>query len=425
MHVELTEKEPLSCGLPMYLCSLHEKECPCCLCSIAHVTVTWGCALQVTVSTSKSCCCPLQLFRVVAPHWVAMRFLSLIRLNTSLERSVEPPLASMCSLDKEKVFPRIDNAETLTSRETTRSPARRFAARSLLVSCPPGTMVSSYRRSSLSLLAANSSGCLFGKAAHPPGFVPVWCQPEQESLESDEPPGSCCHCSAVSFQRRAAICVRCRCLTRLVFASVTSSFGNTKGKLFTKFKISNGEHLFDFLCIASACCRAVQTAYAVSAPLPLSFRTFTYARTVARASIDLGVQRRETRAADKLRTNDRQTLLIYRYRFFLASYIVFRPFCSFFSRSLGVDLVCLLTCYWYYCYYYTTRQPYIARLICIQTPTTNAILCLLLLLNSNHWEFLFDLGDSQLVFPPEIAVTTQRPDIVIFLDQRKQSFLLS
>ena len=29
MHVELTEKELLSCGLPMYVCSLHEKECPC------------------------------------------------------------------------------------------------------------------------------------------------------------------------------------------------------------------------------------------------------------------------------------------------------------------------------------------------------------------------------------------------------------
>ena len=148
-----------------------------------------------TVSTSSSCCCPLQLFRVVA-HCVAMRSWSLVRLNTSLERSVEPPLASVCSLDKEKVFPRINNAETSTSRETTRSPARRFAARSLLVSCPPGTMVSSYRRSSLSLLAANSSGCLFGKAAHSPGFVPVWCLPEQESLESDEPPGSCCHCFA-------------------------------------------------------------------------------------------------------------------------------------------------------------------------------------------------------------------------------------
>ena len=161
----LTEKELLSCGLPMYVCSLHEKECTCRLCSIAHVTVTWGCALQVTVSTSNSCRCPLQLFSVVA-HWVAMRSWSVVRLNTGLEKSVEPPLASMCSLDKEKVFPRIDNAETSASRETTRSPARRFAARSLLVSCPPGTMVSSYRRSSLSLLAANSCGCLFGKATH-------------------------------------------------------------------------------------------------------------------------------------------------------------------------------------------------------------------------------------------------------------------
>ena len=183
MHVELTEKELLNCGLPMYVCSLHEKECPCRLCSIAHVTVTRGCALQVTVSTSNSCCCPLQLFRVVA-HWVAMRSWSLVRLNISLERSVEPPLASMCSLDKKKVFRGLvtPKSPTSTSRETTRSPARRFAARSLLVSCPPGTMVSSYRRSSLSLLAANSLGCLFGKAAHSPGFVPVWCLPEQESL---------------------------------------------------------------------------------------------------------------------------------------------------------------------------------------------------------------------------------------------------
>ena len=37
---------------------------------------------------------------------------------------------------------------------------------------------------------------------------------------------------------------------------------------------------------------------------------FTYARTVARASIDLGVQRLETRAADKFRTNDRHYCFI-------------------------------------------------------------------------------------------------------------------
>ena len=47
-----------------------------------------------------------------------------------------------------------------------------------------------------------------------------------------------------------------------------------------------------------------------------------------------------------------------------------------------------------------------------------------LLLNSNDWEFLFDLGDSQLVFPPEIAVTTQRPDIVIFSRSKKAVLLV-
>ena len=236
------------------------------------------CALRVTVSTSNSCCCPLQLFRVVA-HWVAMRSWSLVRLNTSLERSVEPPLACMCSLDKENLFPRIDNAEITdsisTSRETTRSPARLFAARSFLVSCPPGTMVSSYRRSSLSLLAANSSGCFFGKASHSPGSVPVWCLHEQESLESDEPPGSlnCCHCSAVSLERWAGICICCRCLTGLVFANVITSFsGNTKGKLFTKLKKVTANISSTYCMLQGS---TVQTAYAVSAPLPLSFCTFT------------------------------------------------------------------------------------------------------------------------------------------------------
>ena len=290
MYVEPIEKELLSCGLPMYVCSLHEKESPCRLCSIAHVTVTWGCALQVTVSTSNSCCCPLQLFRVVA-HWVVMRCWSLIHLNTSLERNVELPLACMCSLDKGKVFPRIDNAETSTSRETTRSPARRFAARSLLVSCPPGTMVSSYvyRRSSHSLLAANSSGCLFGKAAHSPGFVPVWCLPEQESLESDKPPGSCCHCSAVSLECRAAICIRCRCLTRLVFARVTSSFGNMKGKLFTEFKkvMANISSTFYFF-LASGMLQGSKDSvcgFSTSSALVSPWRSLTPGRWPARQSI--------------------------------------------------------------------------------------------------------------------------------------------
>ena len=42
-----------------------------------------------------------------------------------------------------------------------------------------------------------------------------------------------------------------------------------------------------------------------------------------------------------------------------------------------------------------------------------------LLLNSNDWEFLSDFGDSWLVFPPKIAVTTQRPYIVIFSRSKK------
>ena len=46
-----------------------------------------------------------------------------------------------------------------------------------------------------------------------------------------------------------------------------------------------------------------------------------------------------------------------------------------------------------------------------------------LLLNANDWEFLFDLGDSQLVFPSEIAVIIQRHDIVIF-SRSKEAVLL-
>ena len=172
------------------------------MCSIAHVTVTWGCALQVTVSTYDSCCCPLQLFRVVA-HWVAMRSWSLVRLNTSLERSVEPPLASMCSLDKEKFFrglitPKLQLQEkqhahllgdlpparswslALRARWSPRTDAHRYLFLFWLLIVPA---VSSERRLTL-LVSCPSGACL-----------------------SDEPPGSCCHCSAVSLECRAAICI--------------------------------------------------------------------------------------------------------------------------------------------------------------------------------------------------------------------------
>ena len=227
----------------MYVCSLHEKECPCRLCSIARVTVTCGCAFQVTVSTSNSCCCPLQLS-------------SLVHLNTSLERSVEPPLVSKRKFFRGLIMPK---SPTSTSRETTRSPARRFAACSLLVSCPPGTMVSSYRRSSLSLLAATCSGCLFGKAARHTLLVscPSGVCLNRSLLRAMSRQVPCCHCSAVSLERQAAICIRSRCLTRLVFASecgfITSSIFVT-GKVNCSRK-SKGEHLFDLLHAAGHLCK--------------------------------------------------------------------------------------------------------------------------------------------------------------------------
>ena len=220
------------------MCSLHEKECPCRLCSIAHVTLTWGCALQVTVSTSNSCCCPLQLFRVVA-HWVAMRSWSLVHLNTSLERSVELPLASMCSLDKEKVFPRIDNAE-ITDFNFKRNSTLTCSAicRSLAL----GLVPSGHDGLLVQTLISFSCGCQQFRLSPRKGSrltllvsCPSGACLNRSLLRAMSRQVPCCHCSAVSLERRAAISIRCRCLTRLVFASViTSSFGNTKGKLFMK-----------------------------------------------------------------------------------------------------------------------------------------------------------------------------------------------
>ena len=117
---------------------------------------------------------------------------SLFRPNTNIKRSVEPP-ASMCSLDQEEVCAKIDNAE-ITDFNFNRNNTLTCSAifRSLLVSCPPGTMVSSYTEAHfflfwlpLVLLSLRTGG-----SPYSPGFVPVWCLPEQESLGSDEPPGS-------------------------------------------------------------------------------------------------------------------------------------------------------------------------------------------------------------------------------------------
>ena len=47
-----------------------------------------------------------------------------------------------------------------------------------------------------------------------------------------------------------------------------------------------------------------------------------------------------------------------------------------------------------------------------------------LLLHALDWEFLYDLGPTKLSFPVEIAVTTQRPDIVIFSRSLKKVILI-
>ena len=168
-----------------------------------------------------------------------MRSWSLVNLNTRLERSVEPPLASIRSLDQEKVCQRKNNAEItdFNFKRNNTLTCSSICARSLLVSCPPGTMVSSYRRSSLSLLAATCSGCLFGEAARMV-LCPSGVCLNRSLLRAMSRQVPCCNCSAVSLVRRAAICICCRCLTRLVFASecgfITSSIRNKKSTLFTK-----------------------------------------------------------------------------------------------------------------------------------------------------------------------------------------------
>ena len=226
-----------------------------------------------------------------------MRSWSLVRLNTSLERSVEPPLASMCSLDKEKVFPR--NAETSTSRETTRSPARRFAARSwslalrarwsshtdahlFLFWLPTVPAVSSERR--LTLLVSCPSGACLNRSLL--------------RAMSRQVPAATAAPFLCSAGQRYAYAVGVSPVTRLVFASVTSSFGNTKGKLFTKFKESNGELLFDLLHAAGQYRQRMRSQHLFRSRFAPSL---TPARWPARQSIS---ECSAANTADKLRTND-------------------------------------------------------------------------------------------------------------------------
>ena len=217
--------------------------------------------------------------------------------------------------------------------ETTRSLARRFAARSLLVSCPPSTMVSSYRCSSLSLLAATCSGCLFGKAARHTLLVscPSGVCLNRSLLRAMSRQVPCCHCSAVSLERRAAICIRCRCLTWLVFASecsfITSSIGNTKGKLFTKSKLISRT-----FCMLQGIF-AVQTAFQHFFHSRFA-RSLTPARWPACQSISECSAGKSVRPISCEQTG-RRTVLLYRYRLAQIQLKKRIPFLLFFFLSIG------------------------------------------------------------------------------------------
>ena len=76
---------------------LHKKEGPV-VCAPPFMWQWPGGALFRWLSQHPSCCFPLQLFRVVGSHVHA-----LLDSCASAKVSVEPPLASMCSLDQEKV----------------------------------------------------------------------------------------------------------------------------------------------------------------------------------------------------------------------------------------------------------------------------------------------------------------------------------
>ena len=55
---------------------------------------------------------------------------------------------------------------------------------------------------------------------------------------------------------------------------------------------------------------------------------------------------------------------------------------------------------------------------------TQAVTSKSILLQADDWQFLFDLGPEQLLFPPEVATTTLRPDGVLYSLSTKTVILL-
>ena len=80
--------------------------------------------------------------------------------------------------------------------------------------------------------------------------------------------------------------------------------------------------------------RQVGNPTKTKAKISPTFHTFTGLLRLNELSVDVGVQRWETRAADKLRTNERQTLLFYRYRF----QDVFMMMCCYIVRKFQLRI---------------------------------------------------------------------------------------
>ena len=84
-------------------------------------------------------------------------------------------------------------------------------------------------------------------------------------------------------------------------------------RLGTRQKKKKGDSVCGFIGVRW---RRVGSPTKTKAKISPTFHAFTGLLRLNELSVDLGVQRRETRAADKLRTNDTQTVLLYKYRLF-------------------------------------------------------------------------------------------------------------
>ena len=203
-------------------CSAVACQCTCVpstkknVCVVCAPSLVWQWPVGALFRWLTSWCCPLQLFRVVGSH---VLLVSCPPKHHSRKERWAAVSFHMFPQPRE-VCPRIDNDEISGFNfKRNNTPACSAICRSLAL----GLLPSGHNGLLIQMLICFSSGCyLFrlslrkGGSPYSPGFVPAWCLPEQESLESDEPPGSLLPLlrRVFNLERPAAICIRCWCLTR-------------------------------------------------------------------------------------------------------------------------------------------------------------------------------------------------------------------